>query len=435
MIDSKTAALAIERGIKYLHPHASPSQTWTGKGQRPKWVEQVLAENKDATLESLEVGHKNYGAFIPAPVVPAITVLDKFDTGSVKKALAATKASGGTEGTFYNVPHKLLRVDPAFNIRDHSEEYLRHRKWLRDQIIDNGYDRTKPMTGYVVKNPETQVDEFFLTDGFTRHGAIDDAIKAGKLPEDFIVPVMQPNAGASKEDMTVSLFTANTGRQLTPMELARIFQRLMGYGWDDKRIATRFDFTVPYIRDMMTLLTMPPSIREKVSAGKLSATEAIKTVKVMGGNKAAKVIDEAAVKAKAAGKTKITAKHISTDRPKRPAKLLAATGSPTNPDGTLRDQAQVEMKLDVKDIADKLTFDRTEEIKEKIRDAIVLALIEPHKLIAEMMVYIDEVKLPTDEDAVALIVRAKAMIAVDEIPQPAADNKPAADAAPVDDEI
>lgn len=385
MTDSKTA--------KYKHPFTD--NTWTGKGQQPKWVELTLAENKYATLECLEVGHKNYGSFIPVPVKEAVTVLDKYDTGSVKKALAAVKADGGTEGTYYNIPHKRLRVDPAFNIRDHSEDYLRHRKWLGEQIAENGYDRTKPMTGYVVKNDETGLDEFFLTDGFTRYGAIADQIAKGKLPEDFIVPVIQPNQGTSKEDMTVSLFTSNTGRQLTPMELARVFKRLIGYGWDEKRIGLKFDFTVPYVRDMLSLLEMPASIREKVTSGKLAATEAVKVVKKVGGNKAEKVLDEAAVKAKAAGKTKITAKHIKGEGDARPK----------------RESVKVAAQPDLVEQAHTATV---EAVKEQARDAIVqgvsAALITPMQLIKDMMAYIKDVMLETDDDAKALLGRAEELL-------------------------
>jgi DNA-binding protein H-NS len=37
---------------KYRNPNNS-SETWTGRGRKPKWVEQALSEGK--TLESLEI--------------------------------------------------------------------------------------------------------------------------------------------------------------------------------------------------------------------------------------------------------------------------------------------------------------------------------------------------------------------------------------------
>ena len=405
---------------KYKHPDSE--QTWTGKGQQPAWIAAALAANPDATLESFEVGHKNYGAFIAKPTKENVTPLDAFDNGSVKKALANTKANGGKEGTFYQVPYANIRVDTDFNIRDVSTDYLRHRKWLGDQIVEHGYDRTKPMTGYVIKDVDG-VDCFFLTDGFTRYGAIGDKIKEGKLPSDFIVPVMTPNEGTSREDMTAALFTANTGRQLTPNELAKIFKRLLGYGWDTKKVADRFDFTEPYVKDMLTLLTMPAGTRAAVEKGEVSATEAVKLTKKLGGKKAEKVVTEAVQKAKAAGKSKATGKHIKAaagvEKPTNEQQSLPldTTGSGSEPNAN-EFAALAQARKDI------------EAEREKAKDAIVqgvsAALIVPMQLLKDMVVYINDVKMPDDADAVALLARYDELLAANEAPVSVSEGATAA---------
>lgn len=372
---------------KYKHPH-QPLTSWSGKGVQPAWIAAVMKANPNATMESLEIGHKNYGAFIEGPVVEQITIFDKMDTGSVKKALAL---AGGKEGTHYNVPHSKIRVAETFNVRDHDDDYLRHRAWLGDQIVAHGYDRTKPMAGYVVK--ENGEDVFYLTDGHTRYFAIDDKIKAGKLPADITVPITQVNQGSSPEDLVVSLFTSNTGRGLKPNELATVFKRLLGYGWDEKKIAERFDFTVPYIKDLLLLLTAPKSVREKVAKGEVSATLAVKTIKKEGGQAAEKKLNAAAEKAAAAGKTKITSKHV--EKKSKPAKEKAA-----DPE---------------KAAVDSLVEKQAEDLRAEARDAIVQALIVPQALIKDMVAYIKDVMMETDVDAKALLARADALIAMDKV--------------------
>ena len=395
-------AVAKERGVKYLHPHTN--QSWAGQGQQPKWVEAVLAENPNASLESLEVGHKNYSSFIPAPVKELVTPLDAFDTGSVKKALAATKPNGGKEGTYYQVPYKNLRVDPAFNIRDHSDDYIRHRKWLKNQIIDFGYDRTKPLTGYVIKD-EKGVDTFFLTDGFTRIGAIGDAIAEGKLTEDLLLPVMTPNEGTSIEDMSASLFTANSGRGLSPNELAKLFKRHIGYGWDTKRIAKRFDFTEPYVKDMLSLLTLPAAARAAVEQGQVSATEVIKLKKKVGGLKTEKIVVDAVKSAKASGKTKATGKHIK-----------AAAGN--TPKVKAPEKPAVEQKPDAQ-IAESVIADIEASNARRIHEAVSAELVTPRALIIEMIAYIKDVMLDTDTDIKEMVDRGMQFLLATEPTPPA----------------
>lgn len=49
----------VERGIRYRNP-SNPSETWSGKGPRPRWVREALANGM--TLEDLEASDA-----LPAP--------------------------------------------------------------------------------------------------------------------------------------------------------------------------------------------------------------------------------------------------------------------------------------------------------------------------------------------------------------------------------
>lgn len=229
--------------------------------------------------------------------------------GNVKGAM---KAVGASSSDLYNVPRSAIRIIEGFNVRSPaSKAGKEHVKNLAALIEANGYDDDKPLAGYVAK--EDGEDVIYLTDGEHRLAAIDLLIAKGK--EFDILPVKIKPRGTSMEDLTISLATANSGKPLTPLELASVVKRLQGYRMDDKTIAKRLNITKKYLDDLLTLVAAPVAIRDLVTNGKISSTMAISTLKEHP-NKAVEKLQAAVAKAEAAGKTKATPKAL------RPAKHL-----------------------------------------------------------------------------------------------------------------
>ena len=108
------------------------------------------------------------------------------------------------------------------------------------------------------------------------------------------------------EDLTIALVTSNSGEKLRPFEVAKVCKRLIGYGMTEADIAKRLMLTRAYVLDLLNLLAAPAEIREMVSGGKISATEATKTIKKHGKD-AAEVIATAAKESKDG---RVTAKTI-----------------------------------------------------------------------------------------------------------------------------
>lgn len=253
------------------------------------------------------------------------TIFDTNPTGSVKKAAAE---AGAKSSDLWQVPYKELRIAPGFNLREKDDpKYKAHVEWLTGQMISRGYDRTKPMAGYVVNEDGSNV--IYVTDGHSRHMAFGQAIESNtELSGDTLIPVIMHPAGTNAEDLTVSLLTSATGKPLEPLENANGIKRLLDYGWDEKRVAERLGFTVAYVKQLLELLSAPKAVREMVKTGEVSATLAVKTVR-KSGKDAAKVLKDGLTEAKANGKSKVTEKHVKPKKVKTLADCVSeATGKP-----------------------------------------------------------------------------------------------------------
>lgn len=230
--------------------------------------------------------------------------------GSVDGAMADAGA-GRPRGT-YMVPRDKIRVIDGFNIRNPSDpEYKAHVRSLATSIKTNGYMHDKPLAGYVAKDPETDENVIYLTDGHSRLLGVDLANKEGA--EITSLPMVVKPKGTSMEDLTVALHTSNSGKPLTPYELGTLFKRMVGFGRTEKEIATRFGVSKKYVDDLLLLVGANKDVQDLVMSGKVAATLAIETLKVDGA-KAGKKLTKAVEKAEAQGKKKITAKALKADK-------------------------------------------------------------------------------------------------------------------------
>jgi len=225
-----------------------------------------------------------------------------FTPGNVKVAM---KEAGASSADLWQVDYSQLHVLPGFNVREHDAAYKAHITNLANLMVANGYQRDKPMAGYVVvRNGFNQI---VITDGHCRYEAIPIARSLGA---DIVrVPVVVKPSGTSAEDLAVSMVTSNSGKPLTPYELGTVCKRLQGFGLDEKQIALRLNFTTTYVIDLLFLQGCPEGIRKLVQTGKVSAGVAIEAVRKHG-DKAQEVLEGAVGKAEAKGKAKATTKDL-----------------------------------------------------------------------------------------------------------------------------
>jgi ParB family chromosome partitioning protein len=223
----------------------------------------------------------------------------QFFPGSIKKAAST---SGFKSSDLWKAPVSSLRIVDGFNVRDEDDAYHETVEYLCNSIIENGYMDDKPLAGYVSEENGEHI--VIVTDGHRRYKAVLLAISRGHTIENL--PVVTKPRGTSMEDLTIALVTSNSGEKLRPFEVAKVCKRLIGYGMTEADIAKRLMLTRAYVLDLLNLLAAPAEIREMVSGGKISATEATKTIKKHGKD-AAEVIATAAKESKDG---RVTAKTI-----------------------------------------------------------------------------------------------------------------------------
>lgn len=223
-------------------------------------------------------------------------------SGNTKETMKAVDAKSRD---LYMVPVPELTILPEFNTRTKNDEYDSKVREIADSIKANGFYSHKPFAVIVIKVDGKSVVAVY--DGHTRYDGLMLAISEGAVVER--VPAVVAPAGTTLEDITVGLVTNNSGRQLDPMGIAVVVKRLVGYGLEVSEIAKRIGFTPAYVGGLLSLVGAPKPIRDMVNAGTVSASLAVNTLRDEGENAIA-VLEAGLVKAKAAGKSKVTKKSI-----------------------------------------------------------------------------------------------------------------------------
>lgn len=206
----------------------------------------------------------------------------------------------------------LLRIDPrhlvvndGWNCREVDfDPNDPEDRALADSIADVG-----------VKQPLTAIwngTAACITDGHRRLAATMWAIQ-NLGAEIQTVPVQTEDRYASDADMVLSQIVRNNGKPLTPMETARVYKRLIGFGWTERDIAQKVGRSEKWVRNLLLLSAAPSAVTEKVSSGQVSASTAITAIKQAKGDgaAAAEKLGEAVELASSRGRERATNKDVS----------------------------------------------------------------------------------------------------------------------------
>ncbi|CAB3779268.1 hypothetical protein LMG28688_00785 [Paraburkholderia caffeinitolerans] len=239
--------------------------------------------------------------------------LQEIVPGNVKEVMRAHKTG---VADVYMVKLEALRKRPGFNAaREVDPDYPLAVRELADSMKANGFFRHKP-----IKVAAASDGLLYIDDGHTRFDAANLANSEGAGIES--VPVINEMRGTTEEDRIFGLILDNNGRKLTPLGEAMVIKQLLGRGIGEKEIARRLGYSITKIMNALTLVAAPAAIRDMVAAGEVSATTAVKTIKAEGAN-ATGALEAAKTAAKAAGKEKVTSKHLKPST--APAKTLTAS--------------------------------------------------------------------------------------------------------------
>lgn len=225
------------------------------------------------------------------------------------KALMSRLVPG--KGSQVMVLPEDIRILPGFNPRIQTAKYEAHVEQITQSILAEGYYQDKPLAGFAGMDGKRPV--LYLTEGETRYRAAKRAIERGADLE-YLPLVIKPE-GTNIEDLTTALVRSNTALGFAPLELAILCARMSKFGRDPKHIGEKFGIDPNYVKQLLILAASPPSVRNMVEEGKTTAGVAVQAIRDHGSD-AAKVLDEAYVKAqddaKAKGKgvAKVTRKML-----------------------------------------------------------------------------------------------------------------------------
>jgi ParB-like chromosome segregation protein Spo0J len=207
-----------------------------------------------------------------------------------------------SKGDFFRVDPSALKVDPRYNVRDlTTPESVAYISELADSIAENG-----------VRVPlEIRLDgeDLIVVSGHCRLAATKLAIERGC--EIKLIPAKAEPPGINDADRDLSLIIHNSGKPLSPLEIADVVFRLSQHGWEESVIARKCGWkSVQTVKNYLDMRAMPADAKDMVKAGEVSATLAAKVTKQKG-SKAAETLKAARADATERGKNKVTQKAVT----------------------------------------------------------------------------------------------------------------------------
>ncbi|MEK7914624.1 pyridoxal phosphate biosynthetic protein PdxJ [Burkholderia contaminans] len=224
-------------------------------------------------------------------------------TGNTK---AAAAAAGATSADLWMTPYEALRYDPRDNVRPVDPQWV---KELTALMMQNGYDKGSPLHCYARKVDGK--DYFYVYKGQHRYLAVGAAIKAGKDLGKIPI-VVRDSRDVKRSEMVIDGYVSNVSKASSPLDLATSIAELRDvHGLDTKTICARLNISEQSIRDAALLEKAPAELHDLVRSGAIAGTLAIDEIRTHGGDKALERIVSGLSKAKEAGKSKVTKKHLS----------------------------------------------------------------------------------------------------------------------------
>lgn len=235
-------------------------------------------------------------------------------TSETSKRQGGIKDIAVGRSDIYRMDPRDIHIKEGWNCRDlDTEEAQGDLRELAASIAEVG-----------VKQPLTVAWEdgkAYITDGHRRYFATMMAIENGA--EIKSVPTQTEDRYASEADRVFSQIVRNAGKPLLPIEQARVFKRLVDLGWTETDIARKAGKARPWVVELLELQAAPEAVTSLVKSGTVAATLAMKALKANRGDsdKAAADLNEAVETAKAQGKTRATAKHMTEKAPSLKSQL------------------------------------------------------------------------------------------------------------------
>lgn len=198
----------------------------------------------------------------------------------------------------------LIKVKEGFNAREfESQRALVKLDELAQSIAQHGVK--------VALTVFRESGNIYLVDGERRLRATLRAIEVYGAKIESI-PVVTEARGDNDASRVVNQFVMNSGEKFTPMEMSVGIKKLMAFGKSIPDIAKDIGLSVSYVGLLVDLSALPAKIQSMIGEGEIAATTALKAYRDSGEDaaKTIETLESGLVVAKAAGRTKVTARSI-----------------------------------------------------------------------------------------------------------------------------
>lgn len=202
----------------------------------------------------------------------------------------------------------LFRIDPyKIVIREgwNPRSTLDDLADLKTSIRENGFYVDKALLLY-----RRGVD-LELISGHRRLRAVLELIEEG-IPI-VSVPAVLDQTGDEGERLARAISANQNGIPLDPMDEGRAFQRLVGYGWETRRIAVKIGRSQSYVYGRLKLLEAETDVLNAAARGEITQTDVVRTVEHASkdGVKQTEALDQIIKKRKAVKKSALSGRSLS----------------------------------------------------------------------------------------------------------------------------
>ena len=193
----------------------------------------------------------------------------------------------------YQVPVDQLYLEPGYNIREADEQHV--------EYFAQCWESGQPIPALTVI-PDAGGKRIKILDGQHRYLGALRAIERG-VP---IARIECKDFTGDEADKIAFMVSSSQGKQLDPLERAKAYVRLKGFGWTNEEIAKKVGRSVSDVQMHLSLGDVPDAIKQRINAGQISYANAVAVAREHGDD-AVNVIDAAVEEAKAQGKDKVSA--------------------------------------------------------------------------------------------------------------------------------
>lgn len=208
----------------------------------------------------------------------------------------------------YQVPVDQLYLEPGYNIREADEQHV--------EYFAQCWESGQPIPALTVI-PDADGKRIKILDGQHRYLGALRAIERG-VP---IARIECKDFTGDEADKIAFMVSSSQGKQLDPLERAKAYVRLKGFGWTNEEIANKVGRSVSDVQMHLSLGDVPDAIKQRINAGQISYANAVAVAREHGDD-AVNVIDAAVEEAKAQGKDKVTAKTLKAKKIKPIDRLI-----------------------------------------------------------------------------------------------------------------